>query len=309
MERIKISKSGSTNPNKLQEIGNAQRRRLERIDLLLAWDASFGRSDLTDFFGISDQQASADIAKYKEIAPLNCQYDTQVRKYRVTENYQYALVRPSADRFLDQLQGLKSQMLEPSQTWFREIPNYDIIPSFRPDVLNETLRGLLKAIRENSAIKIKYQSLTGPEPTVRWIAPHAIAFSGRRWHVRAWCFKRDEFRDFVLTRVLSVLEFDDLDLTKLRGSTIQGEDLDWNTTIEVKIVPCSALPDSQRKVIAKDYGMDIRGRRIGVRKCLIVYFVDWHRLDPNRYGNIPENERMIEIDNWDEVSRHMPKDR
>ncbi len=309
MERIKIAKTGMPASNKVEALGNAQRRRLERIDLLLAWDASFGRSDLTEFFKISDQQASADIAKYKEIAPLNCHYDTKVRKYLVTPNYQHALVKPSADRYLDQLQGLKSETLEPSQTWFRDIPTYDIIPSFRPDVPNEALRGVLKAIRNNCAARIKYQSLTGPEPTVRRIAPHAIAFSGRRWHVRAWCFKRAEFRDFVLTRILSVVDFDELDLSELSYPTIQEGDLDWNLTIDVKIVSCKGLPESQREVISKDYGMDASGRQIQVRKCLIVYFVDWHRLDPKRYAAIPENERMIEIDNWLEVSKHLPGDR
>lgn len=46
-------------------------RRLEFIDFRLFWEGRINRSDLTDQFGISTPQASADLARYQEMAPSN----------------------------------------------------------------------------------------------------------------------------------------------------------------------------------------------------------------------------------------------
>ena len=288
------------------DLGLAQRRRLERLDLLLVWDASFGRKDLTDFFEISDQQASADIAKYREIAPHNSIYDTKLRMHVATEEFEPALVKPSADRYLDQLQGLLEENLEPGRIWFREVPRSDTVPRFHPDVKNHILRALLRAIRESSAVKIRYQPLNRSESNTRWIAPHALAFSGRRWHVRAFCFESEDFRDFVLTRILESSEFRSVTFETPEGD-ISTLDSKWQNRLSVKLVPCRDLPDDQQRVIAKDFGMDVRGRTVEVREAWLLYFVDWYRLDPTRFGQIPENERMIEAENWEEVSVYMPR--
>ena len=54
-------------------------RRLEFIDFRLFWDGRLNRSDMAETFGISAQQASADIAQYERIAPQNLVYDRAER--------------------------------------------------------------------------------------------------------------------------------------------------------------------------------------------------------------------------------------
>jgi predicted DNA-binding transcriptional regulator YafY len=39
-------------------------------------------------------------------------------------------------------------------------------------------------------------------PSWRWIEPHACAFDGLRWHVRAFCRKDGVFKDFLLSRII-----------------------------------------------------------------------------------------------------------
>jgi len=37
-----------------------------------------------------------------------------------------------------------------------------------------------------------------------WLRPHALGHNGARWHVRAWCEKNGDFRDFTLSRIAEV---------------------------------------------------------------------------------------------------------
>ncbi len=306
MAELRLSDGSEKTTETIEDISLAQRKRLERLDLFLAWDGSFGRKDLTTFFGISDQQASADIAKYRELAPENSRYDTKSRLHVITENYRPCFVTPSADRYLDQLAALCDGIIGEEQKWFRDAPPYDAVPKFHPDVKNEILIRILKSIREGRAVKIRYQPLTRKESSQRWIAPHALAFSGRRWHVRAYCFDSLNFRDFVLTRIVETGETKDVELGVKEDVTVSSLDSTWHNNVPVKLLPCRSLTDDQRHVIAKDYGMDVRGKTVNVREALLLYFVDWHRLDPNRYGQIPDEEKMIEAENWDEIAQFMP---
>jgi predicted DNA-binding transcriptional regulator YafY len=84
------------------------------------------------------------------------------------------------------------------QSWISFFPDYAATPIPARGVDPEVLRELLSAIQEKSALQITYQSMSQPEPTARWIEPHALAFDGFRWHARAFCQKDKVFKDFLL---------------------------------------------------------------------------------------------------------------
>ena len=93
-----------------------------------------------------------------------------------------------------------------------------------------TLRSVVAASRQSEAIEVQYQSLSNPEPRLRWIAPHAIAFDGFRWHARAFCFGDEVFKDFLLSRIL--------DIRGSRASVVMAEDdQDWHTSATLEIGP------------------------------------------------------------------------
>lgn len=73
----------------------------------------------------------------------------------------------------------------------------------------EILRPLLKACREHLRLDIDYVSLNSPKPEGRTIAPHTLVYTGMRWHVRAYCEKNREYRDFVLSRLRGAPELMD----------------------------------------------------------------------------------------------------
>lgn len=82
-----------------------------------------------------------------------------------------------------------------------EVPDRSVKP--------EVLRPLLKACREGLRLDCHYVSLTDPEAEPRLIAPHTLVYTGMRWHVRAYCEKNRDYRDFVLSRFRGLPELQD----------------------------------------------------------------------------------------------------
>jgi hypothetical protein len=65
----------------------AVEQRLRMIDFLLASFGYIQRQHIADYFGISIVQASADFAKYQQIAPNNIRYNKSTRRYTVTLSF------------------------------------------------------------------------------------------------------------------------------------------------------------------------------------------------------------------------------
>ena len=142
-----------------------------------------------------------------------------------------------------------------------------------------TLRSVVAAIRRSEAIEVKYQSLSRPEPRWRWIAPHAIAFDGFRWHTRAFCLTDQSFKDFLLSRILEI-----------RGpsrakSRPRMTRLEHQVTLEIG--PHPELSETQAKVIALDYGMRAGKAKIKVRKALLYYALRRLGLDTDPAARTP----------------------
>lgn len=69
------------------KLGYAVVQRIRLIDFLIGHYGSINRSALMDYFGISMPQASADLATYQQIAPLNIVYDKSQKTYCKTEAF------------------------------------------------------------------------------------------------------------------------------------------------------------------------------------------------------------------------------
>lgn len=250
-------------------------RRIEFIDFRLLWDGTVNRGELVNFFGISTQQASADLAKYIELAPDNLEYDRNQKTYRVRAGFRPVMTRPDAHAYLNQLAGLANSTIAASATFLGWVPPHDLVRYPTRSIPTETLIRVMWAIRGHEEVQVQYQSMRRPAPTIRWIAPHAIAFDGLRWHARAWCAENQEFRDFVLSRIQSV--------HASRTTTVGPQDDDWwNTTVNIDIQPREELTAAQRRAIEADYGMENGRLRVPQRKALAFYFLRQLQLDlPN----------------------------
>lgn len=244
----------------------SQERRLEFIDYRLRWDGRLNRSDLMDVFGISVPQASLDIARYMEAAPANMSYDRSARVYLATESFAPAFGTGDPSRYLNDLLGLVSGIANQGATFIGWAPAVAVAPIPTRLISPETLVTLLRAIRTGHNLEVEYQSMSEPEPSRRVIAPHAIAFDGFRWHARAYCFKNEEFRDFVLARMLRV------ELGDVSGIDAERDDA-WKTQVQLVLVPHPQLTESRRRVVELDYGM-VKGEAIlSCRQALLFYLL------------------------------------
>ena len=271
-------------------------RRLEFIDFRLLWDGTINRSELVDFFGISTQQASSDLARYAEVAPGNLLYDKRAKTYRAAAGFKPLLARSDAQHFLSQLDELTISAVPTSTLFIGWSPPCDVVRYPTRPVETSTLLRLLWAIRDGEDLRIVYQSMRRPAATARWIAPHALASDGLRWHVRAWCHEHADFRDFVLSRVQRVVD--------ARESTVDSAaDEGWHTRIDVVIRPRAGLSEGQRSAIEADFGMKQGRLVLNCRKALSFYVLRQLQLDRQPDASIAE--QPLELENRAELSKRI----
>src|SRR5688572_6394184 len=105
-------------PEHVSQVRWGVQRRLEFIDFRLFWDGRFNRRDLVETFGISAQQASADIAQYEAMAQANLAYDKAEKAYKRTVRFSPAFVGEAIERYLLQLVAIDNRWMRQEDTWF-----------------------------------------------------------------------------------------------------------------------------------------------------------------------------------------------
>lgn len=261
-------------------------RRYEFMEFRLYWQGHINRSDLMEAFGISVQQASKDFANYIEGRKSNLTYDKRLRTYLRGKNFKPRYFQPDAAEYFAQLQAVEHGLVPEAQSWISFFPGYAATPVPARGVDPQVLRDVLTAIREKAALKITYQSMSRPEPTVRWIEPHALAFDGFRWHARAFCQNDFVFKDFLLSRIVEVGE-----LGTATSSAEQDEA--WRSEIVLEIGPHPALSDTQRRAIEMDYGMIDGKSEIVIRKALLFYALKRLGLDTDPNARQPSDQQIV----------------
>ncbi|WP_041280514.1 WYL domain-containing protein [Desulfosudis oleivorans] len=262
------------------------RQRLEFIETRLFWEGRINRGDLTEFFGISVPQASADIGLYQEKAKGNIEYDKNKKFYFASANFKPVFIEPNADLLFSQLRlsecGLKSDTL----SFLGKIPECYIVPTPDRYVEIDVVRDLLKAIKNNLELYVEYQSMKSTDVSLRWLSPHSFAYDSYRWHVRAFCHKRNEYRDFVIGRLIKVLE-------TRRPQKALPEDKKWNTTVVLKIGPHPGLQPHQKSVIERDYKMTDGILEVRVKEAMLFYAKKRLGFDDKNHAERPSNEQQI----------------
>lgn len=261
-------------------------RRLEFIEFRLYWEGGLNRSDIIEAFDVSVPQASKDLTLYQERAPQNAIYDKSAKRYIASNEFRPCFLKPDAGQYLNQVRSVAEGILASSESWIAHSPPYAGPPVPARGVDNDTLRMMLAAIRQNQAVEIKYQSLSSDDPRWRWIAPHALGFDGFRWHTRAFCEVSKSFKDFLLSRIIEV--------RSIRPSGASPEDdADWNELITLEIGPHPELSESQKRIIALDYGMRGGRAQIQVRKALRYYALRRLGLDTPLEARRPQDQQIV----------------
>lgn len=271
--------------------------RYRLIETVAWWEGRLTTGHLIQSFGISRQQASKDINTYIiEHAPQNLTYDKQLKGYVPSTQFKPLFIDDSASAYLhllyqnnERAPHIEGLALAYAHTKVLEVPDRSIKAKI--------LRPLLKACREHLRLDIDYVSLNNPAPEGRLIAPHTLVYTGMRWHVRAYCEKNGQYRDFVLSRLRGEPEL----LGKSENVIIEDED--WNSEVEVVIEPDSRLTPAQKAIIETDYGMLNGQLLIPTRKALVQYVLQRYQIDPTKMEPRPEAQQIVvknltELEPW-----------
>jgi len=241
-------------------------QRLEFIEFRLFWEGSINRADIVKHFGVSVPQASKDLTLYQERAPGNLEYDTRGKRYVAAAKFVLRFLNPDPYVYLAQLRSVVEGSVPAHDSWIAALPTADVALTPKRDIDIEALRLILDAVREGGSVEIFYQSMNKlrPDPIWRRITPHAFGYDGFRWHARAYCHLEKKFKDFLLPRILGVRDKD-------KPGAAGEQDWLWNNYFDVIIGPHPDLTESQKKVVAKDYGLDHGSGVLAVRYAMLFY--------------------------------------
>lgn len=262
----------------------AGRERLHFIERLAWWRGVVNRADLRDVFRISSAQASGDLQGYLEINPGSMVYNMSSKRYEARPDMTCVLHKPMLEEAVRLFMGgggpLPPEHFLPGET--------DMVDCFVPPgrrASQAVERRVFLAVIGGCRLRVKYWSVAGNRGSRREIAPHAFGNDGYRWHVRAWCFEKEEFRDFVLSRIEEAeWPIDDFEPPVA--------DVDWTRQETVVVTANPALDEAQRKSIERDYGMRGGKLAIKVRGAMRDYLLAHLRL--NAKGDRPQQLALLE---------------
>jgi hypothetical protein len=280
-------------PHKLvKQLNWGAERRNAFIEFRVFWHGRINRSDLMETFGISLQQASLDLSGYSDQWKRNLVYDKSQRAYVRGKNFTPHFITPSAEDYFAQLRAFDQGLVSREQSWISVFPGYGATPTPARGVAPETLRDVLAAIHEPAALQVTYQSMSRPEPSIRWIEPHALAFDGFRWHARAFCQNDQVFKDFLLSRIVEIGKQGPI-------SADPRSDTAWHSEVVLEIGPHPDLSPTQRRAIEMDYGMDDGRAQIPVRQALLFYALKRLGLDTDPAARRPQDQQIVLVNRND----------
>ena len=269
--------------------------RYRYIELISLWEGRLTTRKLCETFGIGRQQANKDLSNYRRA--LSCGdllYDAVAKHYSPSDDFAPILTRGLASEYL-QLAAQQSDV----QRILGHLPvaaaSVEVVSAPSRELPAELLRPIIQAMTEHRRIDVDYVSLNNPDREGRIIVPHTLVWTGYRWHVRAWCEKNRDFRDFVLSRFRG-----EADLME-ESHRLSEQDEDWQHIVTLTIAPDSRLSLEQQEVIAHDYNMS-RGRlEIAVRAKLAPYLLQLLNVNTAELLEDPKAQQLVLI-NQDEVN-------
>lgn len=261
-------------------------QKLQFIEFRLFWEGHVNRGDLIDKFGISQNQASGDLNRYIALAPDNMIYDKSGKTYVRSSSFSPLFLKPDATQYLSQVRSVAEGIVGKEDAWIGNLPAFDAAPSPARGIDPVVLRSIVTAVRRQEAIHALYQSMSAPDPEWRWIAPHALAYDGFRWHARSYCEKSEEFRDFVISRIMEARQ------TRPPADP-SASDSAWSEILELHIGPHPALSPNQKRVVELDYGMNNGQVTILVRQALLYYALKRLGLDTDPTARKPQDQQIV----------------
>ena len=261
--------------------------RFRLIEIVSLWEGHLTTRHLMSTFGIKRQQASRDINAYKAIAPGNIEYFPGRKGYGPTRRFEPVFIDGTVDEYLN---------LVDSRGFMSATTHRVAIPDAHTHILRTPprlaqpaiVRPIVDACRRGRRLEITYASMSSPEGEERVIAPHAVVSSGYRWHVRAYCEKNRDYRDFLLGRVLGIS--DDL------GPSLEDpiNDQRWQTEITLRLIPHPDLTRQQKKLVRYERCFEGDVLELQTREATAIYLLHMLQIPTYKTDNCRANPLVLE---------------
>lgn len=275
------------------------RKRFQFIEFQLGWEGSVGRKKIQDQFSISPQQATKDLTSYMESYPGNMVYDPRQKSYVPTEKFRPKLTDGEASEYLMHLEMLQHGYKDENEIWISQLPLFEAVSNFRRRIDAGYLKVLTKAIHEKSFVSAKYTSMRSSNTDDRTLQPRAIVSDGHRWHIRAYDFYKEQYSDFVLSRLSKVQP------TNAPEGRLP-EDEDWRKIVKVVLTADPELDAEQKKSIELEYEMEDGQLCIEVKKAMLFYYLRNFGFNPRETDDKKIRNKssfLLSIKNLDEVEK------
>lgn len=264
----------------IASLSYSQQQRYRFLESRLLWEGEVNRRDICDQFGVTPNHLTREMRSYKTHFPNNLRYDEVNRSYRPGDQFTPVFASGDGQEYLTLL---LAHAQSPSDGLKAELGSFapcDVLLPPQSLIDNAILRGVLLAIHQKRGCEIRYQSFSTPQAENRTIWPHALAWTGDRWHVRAFDGHRNMHIDLALTRIQTIKP------SNKACPDAGAIDHAWETFETVEIMPSPDLSAGQQRVVAQEYGMIKRSYgwiwEVSLRRCMIPYFLFRFRLDDCR---------------------------
>ncbi|MFQ3789994.1 WYL domain-containing protein [Halomonas sp. A29] len=271
--------------------------RYRLIEILALWEGRVTASQIGAVFGIGRQQSQKIIRQYRELAPNSLIYDESRKGFVPTEDFSPLFTLGRVEEYLH-LQGANHQLDSPFTGLSLGAANTEALPMPSREISPLVVREIVKAARQGLRLEVNYASFSNPQGEDRILVPHTLVFAAGRWHVRAFCEKHLQYRDFVLSRFRDVPESCGSMLDNHDGM----HDADWHTQVAVRLIPDRRLPEVERTLIARDYGMDKGELSLTCRGPLVLYALREMGLNP-QHSEVNPRAQQVEIANREVLTR------
>lgn len=233
-------------------------QRLREMEILLRWEGELDNARLREVFGIQSVQASRLLASFLAAYADGLKRATPYAPVTATKAFKPQLSGNSPDEYLQVLQKRTPAHLHANVEDLR----LDLAP------VQPALFALItQACRRRVGLRIRYRSLSNPDGQERLIFPHALVRAARRWHARAWCAQRRDFRDFALGRMAKAV----LDTSPLPPEA--ETDSGWDAYVKLVIQAHPGLSQGQARLLEDEYLGGRTTRTLTVRRCLAGYII------------------------------------
>lgn len=257
-------------------------QRLRDLETLFIWEGALDNARIRSVFGLQPVQASRLVTSFVAAHGAGVQRITPHAPVTPTHTFTPKFESSGADDYLRLVESVRPNDMAPYVHDLRQ----DLVP-----VAASLFSLVVQACRTGTGLDIHYRTMAEPQGLPRRIFPHALVRAARRWHVRAWCDLRQDFRDFALGRIANA--------ASVAASRDEGTapDAQWDTIVQLEVGAHPALSATQQELIRHEYLAGAASKTLEVRQALAGYIVQDLRIATDISRDVPPEYQLSLCDN------------